>query len=37
MSAAGVREELERHTDGLRELILEVMEDARIDSARRRG
>lgn len=37
MSAAGVREELERHTEGLRELILEVMEDARIDSARRRG
>ncbi len=37
MSAAGVREELERHNEGLRELILEVIEDARIDSARRRG
>ncbi len=37
MNSADVRQELLRHNDSLRELILEVVEDARIDSARRRG
>lgn len=37
MSVAGIGEELGRHTESLRELILEVMEEARIDSARRKG
>lgn len=37
LSAAGVADELDRHTESLRELILEVVEDAKIDAARRRG
>ncbi|WP_304584524.1 phage tail tape measure protein, partial [Acutalibacter muris] len=37
MEGADVRRELSKHNDSLRELILEVLEDARIDSARRRG
>lgn len=37
MNSADVRQELLRHNDSLRELILEVVEDAKIDSARRRG
>ena len=37
MNSADVRQELLRHNNSLRELILEVVEDAKIDSARRRG
>ena len=37
MNSVDARQELSRHNDSLRELILEVVEDARIDSARRRG
>lgn len=37
MSGADVRDELSRHNESLREIILEVVEDARIDSARRKG
>lgn len=37
MEGADVRRELSKHNDSLRELILEVLEEARIDSARRRG